>query len=67
MKCQIFTIEKNWCSQNLSKKEISQEENLKKCSSFEEQKGTKYIRGNVYFGKVSSAVIRLQNCVSDFS
>ena len=27
-------------------------ENLKTCTTFEEQKGTKYIRGNVYFGTV---------------
>ena len=27
-------------------------ENLKKCINFEEQKGTKYIRGNVYFAVV---------------
>ena len=26
------------------------EENLKKCTTFEEQKGTRYICGNVYFG-----------------
>ena len=25
-------------------------ENLKKCASFEEQKRTRYLRGNVYFG-----------------
>ena len=29
---------------------FSQKENLKKCTNFEEQKGTRYIRGNVYFG-----------------
>ena len=29
---------------------FSRKENLKKCTSFEEQKGTRYIRGNVYFG-----------------
>ena len=29
---------------------ISRKENLKKCTSFEEQKGTRYIRENVYFG-----------------
>ena len=31
-------------------KEISRKESLKKCTSFEEQKGTRYIRGKVYFG-----------------
>ena len=29
---------------------ISQKENLKKCTSFEEQKGSRYIQENVYFG-----------------
>ena len=29
---------------------ISWKGNLKKCTSFEEQKGTRYIQGNVYFG-----------------
>ena len=33
-----------------SKCRFSQKEILKKCTSFEEQKGAKYIRGNVYFG-----------------
>ena len=33
-----------------SKLRFSRKENLKKCTSFEEQKGTRYIRGNVYFG-----------------
>ena len=46
---QTFTLEKNWRSQNLSGKKIFRKENLKKCTSFE-QKGTRYIRGNVYFG-----------------
>ena len=32
-----------------SKLQFYREENLKKCTIFEEQKGTKYIRGNVYF------------------
>ena len=32
-------------------KNISQKENLKKCSSFKEQKGTRYIQQNVYFVK----------------
>ena len=29
---------------------LVRKENLKKCTSFEEQKGTRYIRENVYFG-----------------
>ena len=32
------------------RKKNSRKENLKKCTSFEEQKGTRYIRENVYFG-----------------
>ena len=33
----------------MSEKWISQKENLKKCTSFEEQKGARYIQKNVYF------------------
>ena len=33
-----------------SKPGFYRKENLKKCTSFEEEKGTRYIRGNVYFG-----------------
>ena len=33
----------------LVKKYISRKENLKKYTGFEKQKGTRYIRGNVYF------------------
>ena len=32
-----------------SKLQFYREENLKKCTTFEEQKGTRYIRGNVYY------------------
>ena len=60
------TIEKNWRSQNLSENYISRKENLKKCNSFEKQKGTQYIRENFTLELVSSAVFRLQKCVSDF-
>ena len=28
-------------------------ENLKKCTTFEEERGTRYIRGNVYFGIIA--------------
>ena len=35
------------------------EENLKKCTGSEEQKGTKYIWGNVFLAFLSSAVFRL--------
>ena len=34
----------------ISKLRFSWKENLKKCISFEEQKGPRYIRGNFYFG-----------------
>ena len=47
---QTFTIEKNWRSQNLVEKNISRKEDFTKCTSFEEQKGTRYTRGNVCFG-----------------
>ena len=43
----------NWEKLTFSKlvgKGISRKENLKKGISFEEQKGTRYIRGNVHFG-----------------
>ena len=33
-----------------SKLQFYREENLKKCTTFEEQKGTRYIRGNFSFG-----------------
>ena len=33
-----------------SKLQFYQEKNVKKCTTFEEQKGTKYICGNFYFG-----------------
>ena len=35
---------------SFSKLRFSWKENLKKCSSFEEQKSTRFIRKNVYFG-----------------
>ena len=36
----------------LIEKEYLRKENLKKCTSFEEQKGTRCIRENLYFGIV---------------
>ena len=33
----------------MSEKYISRKENLKKCTTFEEQKGTRYVRENFYF------------------
>ena len=54
----IFTIEKNWRSQNLLEKKISRKENLKRCTSFDERKGTRYIRESVSFG------INIFSCLS---
>ena len=39
-----------WEKLTFSKLRFSRKENLKKCTNFEEQKGTRYIRGNVYIG-----------------
>ena len=39
-----------WEKLTFSKLKFSRKENLKKCTSFEEQKGTRYIPGNIYFG-----------------
>ena len=36
----------------LSKLQFYRGENLNKCTTFEEQKGTRYICGNVYFGSI---------------
>ena len=49
-----------------SKLEFNREENLKKCTTFEERKGTRYIRKTFILALSSSAVFRLQNHVSDF-
>ena len=37
-----------WEKLTFSKLPFSRKENLKKCTNFEEQKGTRYIQGNVY-------------------
>ena len=47
----IYHSEKLTLSE-LVEKEISWKENLTKCSSFEGQKGTRYILKNVYFGVI---------------
>ena len=49
-----------------SKLRFSQKENLKKCTNFEEQKGTRYIRGKFISASSSSAVFRLRKRVLDF-
>ena len=59
-----FTIEKNLRSQTLPEKKISWKENLKKCTSFEEQGGTRYIQENVYFGIiVFSCLLFTKECL----
>ena len=45
-----------WEKLTSSKLWFSQEENLKKCTSFKEEKGTSYIQGNVYFGIIFLAL-----------
>ena len=55
-----------WENLTFSKLRFSLKENLKKCTSFEEQKSTSYIWGNVILALLSSAVLHLQNNVSDF-
>ena len=40
-----------------SKLSFSREENLKKCTNFEEQKGLRYIPGNSYFGIIFSCLL----------
>ena len=42
--------ETHGCSQNLLEKQIFLKENLKKCTSFEEQNSARYIWGNFSFG-----------------
>ena len=49
-----------------SKLRFSRKENLKKCTNFEEQIGTRYIWGNVYLALSSSTVFRLQSCLRFF-
>ena len=60
-----INIEKNWLSQNFFDFRFSQWENLTKCTSFEEQKGTRDIREKFILILLSSAVFRLQNRISD--
>ena len=54
-----------WEKLTFSKLQFSWKENLKKCTSFEEQKDTRYVRGNVFLALSSSAIFPLQNRVSD--
>ena len=41
-----------WQKLTFSNLWFSRKESLKKCTSFKKQKGTSYIRGNVYFGTI---------------
>ena len=49
-----------------SKLRFSLKENLKKYTSFEEQKGTRYIRGNVYISEIVFSCLSSTKPVSDF-
>ena len=61
-----IAIEEKWCSWNLLKKQISWKENLKKRTSFIEEKGRKYIQENFVLALLSSAVFLLRKPVSGF-
>ena len=50
----------------LSKLRFSRKENLKKCTNFEEQKGTRHIGETFILALSSSAVFCRQNHASDF-
>ena len=56
-----------WEKLGFSKLQFSQKENLKKCTSFEEQKVQGIFGETFILALLSSAVFRLQKCVSDFS
>ena len=45
---------------------FSRKENLKKCTNFEGQQGTSYIRGNIYIGIITFSCLSSTNHVSDF-
>ena len=51
---------------NVLKSSIFWIENLKKCSSFKEQKGTRYIPGNVYFGIIIFSCLSSTNLCLKF-
>ena len=44
-------------SQNVSENQSSQKENVIKCTSFEEQKGARYIHENFYIGIIISSCL----------
>ena len=46
-----------WEKLTFSKLQFYRKENLKKWTSFEEQKGTSYFRGNIYFGIIVFIII----------
>ena len=56
-----------WEKLTFSKLRFSRKENLKKCTNFEEQKGTRYIWGNVYIGiNVFSCLSSIKPCLRSF-
>ena len=62
----IYYWEKLRFSELVQKLNLS-EKKLKKCTSFEGQKGTMYIRGNVYFGIiVLSCLSSTKQCLNGF-
>ena len=69
-KCQTFTTEKNWRSQNLLEKYFSEIQFLGKeiwrNALALKSKKVKVILGKAFLVLTSSAVFRLLNCVSDF-
>ena len=52
-----------WEKLTFAKLQFSRKENLKKCTNFEEQKGTRYIRGNVYIGIIVFSCFLLKPCL----
>ena len=53
-----------WTKLTFSKLRFSRKENLKKCTSFEEQKGTRYTWGNVCFGIiVFNCLLSTKSCL----
>ena len=46
----LFDISNGCLKTDVLKNSVLSEKNLKTCTTFEEQKGTDYVRENVYFG-----------------
>ena len=62
---EINTLIWKGMSNILRKTDVLKASNLKKCTNFEEQNGTRYIQGNILVLSFS-AVFILQNCASNF-